>query len=92
MGGAGFGGSEPPWGNHVTHWDPARPTPDTTQSMPIIIHDVNHEKARNSYIQEAEQLMGYPPNCTAGGGVSIHNRLEGLGDGWDRNNPEMIRE
>ena len=60
-----------------------RDNPKANTSVPVVVHDVSFEKAQGLRPAEAEQILGYPPNSTAGRGATANDRMKGIGNGWD---------
>ena len=63
------------------HGDPNKPKANT--AVPVVVHDQAFEKAQDLRPTEAEGILGYPLNSTAGRGATAKDRLTGLGNGWD---------
>ena len=65
------------------HGSPDSPVADTER--PILVRDIAHKLPQQLRVHDAELLMGHVKGSTAGNGVSVKQRLQGLGDGWDMN-------
>ena len=50
----------------------------------ILVIDPDYAWPQQLRPHEAERLHSMPPGCTAGGGASWKQRLEGIGNGWDQ--------
>ena len=68
--------------------DPDSPVADT--SLPVLVEDVQFEKAQHLRPHETEQLLGWPYGIIAGRDVTAKDRLASLGDGWDLRTLGMI--
>ena len=68
--------------------DPQHPYASTAR--PVLVFDPDHSKPQHLYPEEAEQLHGMTPGCTAGRGVTNKQRLEAIGRGWDVNVTNML--
>jgi hypothetical protein len=72
------------WAGHADH-----PYADTMK--PVVVLDDSAAGTQHLRATEAEQLLGYPKNATAGQGVTEKDRLTALGDGWDLNTVVAIK-
>ena len=61
--------------------DPYDPVADT--ALPNVVHDAYSPGPKHLRVHEAEMLLGFQANSTAGRGVTPRDRLTGLGDSWD---------
>ena len=61
--------------------DPNSPVANTT--LPVIVHDEAFEKAQHLRPPEAEGILGFPKNSTAGRGATAKDRLKAIGNAWD---------
>ena len=59
--------------------------PYASTARPVLVFDPAHEKPQHLFPEEAEQLHGMEPGCTAGRGITNRQRLEAIGRGWDVN-------
>ena len=71
------------WGGNPDH-------PTASTGVPLLVDDVQFEKAQHITVEEAERLMGYPTDLTAGNGVTNRDRLRAIGDSWDLNVTLML--
>ncbi len=68
--------------------NPYSPVADTDK--PVVVHDVQTPGNKHLRVHEAELLLGFPVNSTAGRGVTPVDRLRGLSDSWDMRVAIMI--
>jgi hypothetical protein len=66
-------------------WYGPHDNPIANTRRPLLVRDVQHDALQQLRVHEAEKLMGYPPHVTAGQGVTIKQRLQRVGNGWDMN-------
>jgi site-specific DNA-cytosine methylase len=63
--------------------NPDSPTANT--NAPVMVKDMQHSELQHLRPAEAERLVGMPPGCTDGPGISARQRLTCIGNGWDIN-------
>ena len=71
-------------------WKGHPDSPEANTSLPVMVTDERFEQSQHLKPQEAELLMGMPPGCTAGNGVSAKDRLKCVGNAWDMNVIHML--